>query len=322
MAKEQGQPKVSAIPLNVNTFTKPRNLEFIEKHGAEAFLVVLQTWLAIAQEKELKIQAARIKYIPFSFRADEKLSLRTSEEVIRAALDFGLLEFRAGYYFNSQITKYVESLGTWDLSPMNSRRSAQNAARNKNSVGANAKSNSRRNLITSLNSDPSLLKSNLKQIDVTSRNKKKSYLKQEEDPSTKGAARNAGANAESDGAKSKGRPARMLPELPRELEHAQKDWEDFVLYRRREKKKPVTPSNAEGIYKKYALAPGDFTHDIRESMERGWVGLRRQFADQNEFAPTGAKYGANANNGAARNQKTNVDRNLELLALRLKDEQV
>lgn len=316
MAKEQGQLKVSAIPLNTNTFTKPRNLEFIEKHGAEAFLIVLQTWLAIAQEKDLKIHEAQIKYIPIAFRADAKTNVNFIIDTIRAALAFGLLEFRAGYYFNSQITKYVESLSTWDLSPMNSRRTAQNAARNKKSVGAKSKSNSRRNLIPLLKNDPILLNSSLKQEDVTSRNKKKSNLKQEEDPSTKKAARNTGANAESDGAKSKGRPARMLPALPRELEHAQKDWEDFILYRRREKKKPVTPSNAEGIYKKYALAPGDFTHDIRESMERGWVGLRRQFAEQNEFAPLGA----NVNNGSARIQKTNVDRNLELLALRLKNE--
>lgn len=320
MADAQRKASIQAIPLNLNTFIKPRNLEFIAEHGAEAFLIVLQTWLAIAAEKELKIEAARIQFIPFAFCAAAKNDLNFINETIRAAVTFGLLEFRAGCYFNSQITKYVKSLNSYYLSPMHSRRISRRVARNKTSNGAKSRTNSRRILTTSLNKDPIIDKSILKHLDVTTRNKKKSYLKQEEDPSKEEAARNGGANAREIGANSKGRPARILPDLPRELEHAQKDWEDFVLYRRREKKKPITPSNAEGIFKKYVTSPGDFAPDIRASMDRGWVGLRRQFSDQSEFAPLGANDGANSTNGAARNKKTNVDRNLELLSLGLKDE--
>lgn len=280
----------AAIPFLTDFFYKTRNREFVAEHGPEAMLAVLQIWCEIAREKSLKFDSAKIKYVPFMQKNDYAPAHDWYEKVFCAAVEKGLLERDGAKYFNSQITKFVKESSTYSAAQNVTKMNLRDR-RKINSDLANTK------LSKNVSSNN---KSHLKHLDVTSRILKKSNLKHL-DPTS----------VEKGGANSRGRPAQIQsPQLPENLSAAQKEFNEFVQYRKKIKKKPVTQRVADKIFALYQNEHIAFKNDLLEAIDNGWIRVRRQFSDQNDFATSG---GANSRRQTAQNKNTTVDRNLELL---------
>lgn len=308
-SKNKNWVKPTAIPLNVDFFLKPRNREFIAEFGWAGIVCLLQLWCAIAREKSLKISKAQIQYVHF---APSNLEFAPDENYLKsvfcAAVEKGLLDEDGENYFNSQITKYVIDLSTYESAQNNGANSVAKyrakSAQNKSDF-ATLYSSSK---VTSNN------KSKLKHLEDLSRISKKSNLKHLVLTSEETGAK----SAQNDGAKSRGRPSQNpIPKLPDDLAPSQNEFDEFATYRKKVKKKPVTQRVADKLFALYKNQHIAFSQDLLEAIDNGWIRLRRQFE---EFATSGANNGVKSFTRTAQNKKTNVDRNLELLSQGLDDE--
>ena len=91
--------KVPSILLNVDFYSKGRNIGWIKKHGPEAVLILQAVWLASSQESGLKIHKPDAFNIPFLMMFPHSKIV----EVLESALEVGLLEGDENYYWNSQV---------------------------------------------------------------------------------------------------------------------------------------------------------------------------------------------------------------------------
>lgn len=93
------------ILLNLNFFTKGRNVRWIDKHGDSAPIILQAVWIESSQEKNGKIDKEDAYSIPF-LRRYERIKII---EVLESAVEVGLLESDGNYYFNSQIVNNLKS---------------------------------------------------------------------------------------------------------------------------------------------------------------------------------------------------------------------
>lgn len=290
--KERRRPH--GILLRSDFYSKPRNRKFISNWGAEGLLLIQLIWMLISQERNFRLPAnlTKLETINFPVLNDFSPTQNWADEVFFAAVEVGLLEFDGENYLNSQVTKDSKKLMSYHFSPLG-EKSAKNINR------ASLK-------------DPILLRSSLKQEEDPSRILIRTNLEEIEDLNKEKKAKNTGGEKSiTNGEKSRGRPANILPELPNELNSPAniRAWEWFLRYRRCEKRKSVTPSTAELIFKNYILTPDEFAADIEETISNGWIGLRRLF-DKNANGEKSKSQTAKNKSGAAKNT---VDRNIELL---------
>lgn len=91
--------KLPKIFLNLDFYSKGRNLRWIQDNGIEAIAILQNVWIASSQERGCKIKKIDAYSLPFFL-------MFSKEKVVQAlesAVEVGLLEEDGENYYNSQI---------------------------------------------------------------------------------------------------------------------------------------------------------------------------------------------------------------------------
>lgn len=97
--------KLPKIFLNLDFYTKGRNLRWIQDNGIEAVAILQNVWIASSQERDFKIKKLDACALPFFLMFTKEKVI----QVLESAVEVGLLESDGENYFNSQIVSHGKS---------------------------------------------------------------------------------------------------------------------------------------------------------------------------------------------------------------------